>query len=777
MESKDPNIIIYKASAGSGKTYNLALNYLKFISQEGKDSLKKFLAITFTNKAAFEMKQRIIVFLKEIIKQTERGKTLSSQLNLPSEKAEEILNHLFLNYDYLQVKTIDSFLLTLYKAISYEVGLEPDFRVNTYLREELIEKALVDFYQQTEKDQALRNVLETFVEILITEKESLKLNFKNSLISELKKLLEKLTYHKEVLTLLNSLNKDDDNELDREIKTYFGFYSVLKNFLERTFFREKELVIGLWKEKIADILFKEDGLLPWVYVKLGSLRGVIIDEFQDTDRLQWEALSPIVEDLISKQGFLICAGDPKQSIFQWRGADPKLFEEVLQNLSLRSYKVKEEVLDRNYRSSKTIIEFNNRFFSKLNEIFSKLNEDPITHELLTELVFSKSDKGEEKDKVLQKLVNEFKTNFRHVLQNPSNIQQREDKSRVKIRRFNIDESSEDKAIEKTKEEVLKILNELKSQGELKDVAILMLKNEEVADFSSFLISQGFNVLATSSLHLKESLVVNALVSLLKFIAYPEDEVALAGFLSSAIFPEGKKILEEYLNWILTKFYLSIGAFLKEHKKEFWETQILPLLDLKKDASLYKICIEIFKNLEIEKKFSTEIAALSKFLTMVFNLDRKGDGLEEFLLYWEKDSEDEMDALEVEDCIKILTIHKAKGLEFETVILPLIWKEKRFVTDLKLVFYNGKVFYGKKDDLPEEGKLGWYLEKAKNRLELLNLLYVALTRAKKNLFVLLPDPIEKTKFSPLVKIFKKVYDLLESENLESSNSLSSSKLST
>lgn len=775
MESKEPNIIIYKASAGSGKTYNLALNYLKFISQEGKDSLKKFLAITFTNKAAFEMKQRIIVFLKEIIKQTERGKTLSCQLNLSPEKAKEILNHLFLNYDHLQVKTIDSFLLTLYKAISYEVGLEPDFRVSTYLREELIEKALTDFYQQTEKDQELKKILETFVEILITEKEFLKLNFKNSLIFELKKLLEKLTYHKEVLTFLNSLNKDDDNELDREIKTYFGFYSILKDFLERTFFREKELVIGFWKEKIADILFKEeDGLLPWVYVKLGSLKGVIIDEFQDTDRLQWEALNPIIEDLISKQGFLICAGDPKQSIFQWRGADPKLFEEVSQNLTLRSYNVKEEVLDHNYRSSKTIIEFNNRFFNKL-------NEDHIIHEILTELVFSKSDRGsdrgEEKDKVLQNLISEFKTNFKHVLQNPSNTQQGEDKSRVEIRRFNIDESSENKAIEKAKEEVLNILNELKSQGELRDVAILMLKNEEVADFSSFLISQGFNVLATSSLHLKESLVVNALASLLKFIAYPEDEVALAGFLSSAIFPEGKEILEEYLNWILTKSYLRLVAFLKEHRKEFWETQILPLLDLKKDASLYKTCIEIVKNLEIEKKFSTEITALYKFLTVVFNLDRKGEGLEEFLLYWEKYSEDEMDIPEMEDCIKILTIHKAKGLEFETVILPLLWKEKTFVTDLRLVFYNGKVFYGKKTELPEEGRLGWYLEKAKNRLELLNLLYVALTRAKKNLFVLLPDPIEKTKFSPLVKIFKKVYDLLERENLESSNSLSSSKLST
>ncbi|QER42538.1 AAA family ATPase [Thermodesulfobacterium sp. TA1] len=750
------NIILYKASAGSGKTYNLALKFLEFVSKEGKESLRNLLAITFTNKAAFEMKQRIITFLKEIVKQTEKGKDLSAQLNLSPEKAEELLVYLFSNYDYLQVKTIDSFLLTLYKAISYELGLETDFKVSTYIKEELIEKALTSFYPYIEQDKDLKDLLEKFIETLLMDKESLKINFKNTFVLDLKKILEKITYHKELLTFLNK--EELIQHLEERGKIYFKFYSVLRRFLEQTFFEEKEIFIGLWKEKIASFLLKEEqGILPWVYVKLGNLKGVIIDEFQDTDRLQWEALQPIIEDLVSKQGLLVCAGDPKQSIFQWRGGDPTLFKEVLERF--KYYEIKEEVLSNNYRSSRVVIEFNNRFFEKL-------KEEPITQEALVDLVFAKRDNEEDKKKVLKSITNEFQTTFEHVSQNPVQTY----KGRVEVRTISIDKTASDSFVEKAKEEILRILEELKPQEGLKDVALLLRENKEVIEFSSFLISQGFHVLSSSSLHLKESLAVNTLVSILKFIAYPDDEVSLATCLSGPAFPEGKEILEEYLSWLINGNSFTLLSFLKDIKADFWKTRLSPLLSLKKGLSLYKLVLELVKTLEIEKQFPLELAYLYKFLTVVFTLDRRGEGLEEFLLYWEKYSEDELDIPQVENCIKVLTLHKAKGLEFETVILPLGWTENRFSSDLKLVFYNGKVFYGKKEELPEEGKLGWYLDKAKNRLELLNLLYVGLTRAKKNLFILCPDQIGG--FSPIIKIFRKVYDLLEKENLEINNSFSS-----
>ena len=79
----------------------------------------------------------------------------------------------------------------------------------------------------------------------------------------------------------------------------------------------------------------------------------------------------------------------------------------------------------------------------------------------------------------------------------------------------------------------------------------------------------------------------------------------------------------------------------------------------------------------------------------------------------------------------------------------------------MIFYNGKIYRGRKKDLPYEGKIGWYLEKAKNKLEMFNLLYVGFTRAVKTLYILLPD-IEETKFEAS-KIFNKIYSCLKAEN--------------
>jgi len=115
-------------------------------------------------------------------------------------------------------------------------------------------------------------------------------------------------------------------------------------------------------------------------------------------------------------------------------------------------------------------------------------------------------------------------------------------------------------------------------------------------------------------------------------------------------------------------------------------------------------------------------------------------------------------------IKVLTFHLAKGLEFNHVILPLFWEEKTYSSDLGLVFYNGNIYKGRKNELPDEGKIGWYLEKAKTKMELFNLLYVGFTRAIKTLFILIPE-IEETKdFSKfeVTRVFNKIYSFLRDE---------------
>ncbi|PMP65655.1 MAG: hypothetical protein C0190_06500 [Thermodesulfobacterium geofontis] len=763
------NIIIYNASAGSGKTYQLALNYLKLLNklyQEREFNLKNLLTITFTNKASFEMKERIILFLKEICKQTERGKLLFEETGISPEKAETFLEEIFLKYDSLQIRTIDSFLLSLYRALSYELDMPTDFQIKTYIEESLIEKALNKLFEDTKNIEGLFNFLEKFVDHLFVTEDKLKIDIKNKLIKFSEKIFEKITYRKELLEVLGIYEEDRvervlvdfyNNEILQDSKDYYlVLYTLLKKKLKEVLNKEKLLFIGIWKEILFQSLAQFPEFIPWIYVKLGNLEGIIIDEFQDTDRLQWEAILPIVEDVLSRNKILICAGDPKQSIFQWRGGDPFILEEIIQKFS--SYSIKVEVLGKNYRSAPEVVKFNNLFFSYINKNLE------LKKELLEELIFSK-DEFEEKEKILTLVLKDFDWSFENVVQEAVNDFRGEVKCKfLRIGKDLERKSLKEKAKELIKNEILVILRELEKKGDLDDVAILVRKNEDITELSSFLISEGFKVIGSSFLKIKESPIINTLFALLRFLNYSEDEIALAGFLSGGFFEDSLNILKKYYEFKLAGSNLNLIEFVKNEYPGFWKNYIEDFFFAKKYLSFYELCQYIVKKFKLEEKRKEELAYLYKFLSIVLDFTFKGGDLEEFLEYWEKYSEDELEMPKDKSAIKILTIHLAKGLEFNHVILPLFWEEKHFTSDLGLIFYNGNIYKGRKEELPNEGKIGWYLEKAKTKLELFNLLYVGFTRAIKSLYILLPE-IEEIKGIwklEATKIFNKIYSFLKGE---------------
>jgi len=256
-------------------------------------------------------------------------------------------------------------------------------------------------------------------------------------------------------------------------------------------------------------------------------------------------------------------------------------------------------------------------------------------------------------------------------------------------------------------------------------------------------------------------VVNTLISLLKFLNYPEDQIALAGFLSGGFSPQGTQIFIKYYEARASGRNISLIDFVKTEYQSFWESCINHLLKKSRTLSFYELCQYIVQFFNIKNVKQEEQAYLYEFLSIVLDFSYKGGTLEEFLEYWEKSSEDELELPKDKEAIKILTIHLAKGLEFKHVILPLTWEERNYTTDLGLIFYNGNIYKGKKKDLSEEAQIGWYLEKARNKLELFNLLYVAFTRAIKNLYLIIPDTqeIKSYKFEGL-KIFSKIYSFLE-----------------
>ncbi len=780
--NKEKNVIFYTASAGSGKTYQLSVVYLKLLKslfEKGNLSLKPILGITFTNKACFEMKERIIQFLKEIALNTEKGKILKSQTGISSELAEKFLDEIFLNYDEFQIKTIDSFLLHLYRGLAYELGLVADFRVKTYIEESYMEKALNRIFEIAQREKELEKFLEKFTDHILETEEQLKMNIKPRLISGLKQLVEKSTYNREFASFLEKIEKTKLKELLQEVekedkleekqklvisgKYYLYLFSLIKSKLEEVFEEEKIIYMGSWKEKLSNYLSRD--FIPWIYVKMGGFEGIIIDEFQDTDPLQWEAMFPLIENLVGEGKFLVCAGDPKQSIFKWRGADPFLIKE------LKNYfpqeQIKEEVLNKNYRSSKNIVQFNNNFFSLF-------KDENIRKKVLEKLIFGTDEKNETlKKEILEKVSRSFAEVFSEVNQIPENNFSGKWEIRfVKIKDKNVLKEKKqsvrlkEKIREAVKEEVLALIQELKNKG-VKDIAILLRKNEHISEMSSYLLSKGLKVIGSASLKLKESPVVSSLVSLLKFMEYPEDEIAFAGILTGGLFPEGLKIMEEYRSFIFKGGYLSLIEFVKNEFPEFWG-KLDELYETSKFLNPYEFCRKFIRDYRIFERKSGEQAYVYKFLSILLEFITKAGDLSEFLEYWDNYAQDELEMPRDEEAIKVLSIHLAKGLEFKTVIIPLDWDTRAFKTELKLLFHKGSFYRAKKEELPEEVKKSWYLEKAKIELELLNLLYVAFTRAIENLYIIVPE--EKTPKPG--EIFKWLYSCYEEKFFKNSDSISS-----
>ncbi|RLG12829.1 hypothetical protein DRN73_01220 [Candidatus Pacearchaeota archaeon] len=778
------NIILYNASAGSGKTYRLAIEYLKILKKLQGSSFKNILAITFTNKACYEMKERILSFLKSIVLQNEKGKKLTEEIDITSEEADTLLRDIFLDYDKFQIKTIDSFLLNLYKALAYEMDLFSDFKIKTYLDEKTIEKALNILLEEAFQKHDLLNYLEKFLEYVFKVEEGIKINIKNQLISKIQELIRKTTSYRDFVIHIHKFKNKNIleflKELEEQIKKvekeedyakisaqyYIYLYYILKDKIEEVLKKEKAIYMGFWKEKLFEYLTED--FLPWVYVKLGILEAIIIDEFQDTDRLQWEAIKPLIENLIAENKYLICAGDPKQSIFKWRGADPNILNEIKEKFE--KYRIKEEILNINYRSSPQIIDFNNKFFT-----FLKKNKE-IKEKIIEALVFGKSSKEDAtiKENIKSSITQKFEQTFSHIIQEKAkNLNGRCQIIKVYVEdNLNIFKKSYKNEIEriikeKIYEEIIKILYFLEKEKKLEDTTILLRRNQDVAELSSYLISKGFRVLGTSFLKLKESPLINSLICALKFFNYPEDEIALFGILNSGFIEKGEKILNDFLNFKLRKGEFNLVKFVKEYYPEIWQKNFEEPLQIFRFCALYDFCRYIINLWQIEEKRPQELVYLYKFLSFILQFSKETDDLEEFLEYWDKYFDEEIELPQDEKAIKVFTIHSAKGLEFKNVILPLDWSEKDYKSELGFVFYNGEIYKARKDRLPPEVKEQWYLNKFEIKLELLNLLYVAFTRAIENLYILIPEISENIKKDlnkyhkyQVIDIFNEIYSNLE-----------------
>lgn len=457
---------------------------------------------------------------------------------------------------------------------------------------------------------------------------------------------------------------------------------------------------------------------PFIYERLGErYKHFFIDEFQDTSQMQWHNLIPLIdnalasEDLSGTQGSLMIVGDPKQSIYRWRGGKAEQFISLSHNENPFSNKDKGVVrLERNFRSYSEVIEFNNAFFAMLADEFA--NED------YQELYRNKSHQE----------ANSKKGGYVNI----SFIPQVE-KS---------DELTEEEADDKTQlylKATLATINKVKAQGfQYREMVLLTRKRDSGVALANYLTENDIPILSSETLLIENATEVKLILNVLRYLKNNNDKEAKAAVLY--FIARNKQIefpIHDFIETGMTKF--------SEEELEAWLQEFGITISFKncRKKSLYE-AVEIIVSTFIKEK--STVSYVQYFMDLVLERDvRIQSSVADFLDYWDNNgSKFSIPSPEGNDAVRIMTIHKSKGLEFPVVIFPFAEEDyakkprNKMWLDLEDENLNlPKALVDTKKEVAEYGEKASEVYNEKSQEELLdniNVLYVALTRAEEQLYV-------------------------------------------
>jgi ATP-dependent exoDNAse (exonuclease V) beta subunit len=838
---------IYKASAGSGKTFALTLEYLKLLFRY-PGIHRHILAVTFTNKAAGEMKHRILSCLHDLSRY-EGGERMEEMEQLRvstgmdeasiSRKAGILLDTILNDYSGFSVGTIDKFFQSVIRAFTREIGIQPAYNLeldHTRVLSLAVDRLFQDLSENGELQQWLMRFAEDRMEearswnfrqeiiqlgmqlfresfqglfldldLGVLDKENLDLYLEE--IKQLEKQvkqemtatgtsaldqMEKAGFQVEDFRLKGKsppslfslaveggdvnftpakvdaleesakwLNKNAPesmtllteqvlmpllNDLYRKQKVLNTLTAIRQNYYTlgilgdiwthvREYTRERNLFL------IADSSRFLRGIIggnqvPFIYERTGNRYShIMLDEFQDTSVFQYDNFKPLLDNALAGGNENLVVGDIKQSIYRWRNSDWKILASDLQQ-DFRHQHYRVHTLGKNFRSREELIRFNNTVFQLAPQVLAQTIEE----ELYNSSVFRPEAQLE---------VDRFRNAYADAVQQiPEN---REGTGgMVKIEFF-----GEDEAVEFREQALTRIpewIEEIRRSGvEPGETAILVRSRKEGIAVANTLLEhvrntgkqQGFKLISNESLLLIHNASVILLVSALKYLVFPDDALN-RGLLKYHCYLSGKARGRDSSQVFDNS--LPMDEFLPgEFHKRVHQLRQLPV---------YELTESLIKAFGLDQNI-TDLPYLQAFQDLIIDLQRKESlGIQDFLQYWEQQgSRKGLSVSEESNAIRILTIHKAKGLEFKAVIIPFCSWE--ITTDQR----KSTILWCETGDIPLDripvvpvrysSKMqhtlfspAYYRERMKGYMDSLNLLYVAFTRARDLLYIGAPFREEK-----------------------------------
>lgn len=832
--------IICRASAGSGKTYTLVRQYLELAFSAPEHELKKrfsrILAITFTNKAANEMKERILRELDNMATRgtdCDMGRDLAEHMGMNNgtlmRYADIVRSAILHNYSDFAVCTIDSFVHRLVRTFAHDLGLPMNFDVyidNTDLIQNAVDNLMA--LAGSEGNEELTEVLCEFAESRMDEGKNYAIEsglaklaeelFKENTPEFLhglanidapqfrqisrdmreanKKFVERMKdlgnegltaiknahieltdfYYKasgvggyfkklsegnislpnsyaiaylegdktgstqataDIKPTLQAIHEKIQDLRDKEEVTYNTRRQLLKNMyslalinklneLVATYSHENEIVhLSEFNKQINAVV--QDEPAPFIYERIGNrYHNYLIDEFQDTSRLQWQNLVPLVENGVGGGHTSLVVGDGKQAIYRFRQGEVEQFVKLpevdnpVHGRLLESPGVSQtDRLEYNFRSTRTVVEFNNRFFEWA--IHNRFGDNKELHDIYI-------GQGPEPD----------------LTQTP-----RKEGGYVQVGVWELNDGHE----------VLwnEMLRDIRQQVDelgyrYKDMTILARNNSTLAEISTYLTAHEIPVVSSESFLLTQSRVVMMMRSLLQYLMDNTDRVA-AERVMLYLMQMGRIDKLNHTHYLATQHGINLDTMLAEAGLEL-NCQRLQHL------GLYDCCEEALRQLGLD---GIETAYTATFLNVVAKYSSTHrQNLAEFLEWFDKQSKRLSTSTANDlDAIQLMTIHKAKGLESPIVLYPII--NKRSPSNEIWVHIDPK------EGLPLPASLvtpsqnsntifdsQFEEEFLKTDMDNVNVLYVALTRPQEKLMIYCQHPGKESskRFESLLNDYMK-----------------------